>query len=113
MNRQKRTLLILTLRLCEDLVFCGEVPLEIRVFGCKTNEVLGVRLKARDHQGIYKCKHFHHITHLNLQSHQHINYTSLSDLFTCGFDNDLTPGVFRQFLPLKDVLGNGGPSILH
>ncbi len=53
------------------------------------------------------------ITHLNLQNHQNINYTSLSDSFTCGFDNALTPGVFRWFLPLKDVLCNGGPSILH
>lgn len=53
------------------------------------------------------------ITYLNSQNHQNINYTSLSDLFTCGLDNVLTPGVFRRFLPLKDVLGNGGPSILH
>lgn len=53
-------MLILTLGLCEDLVFCGEVPLVVRVFGCKTNEVLCVRLKARDLQETYKCKRFHH-----------------------------------------------------
>lgn len=53
------------------------------------------------------------ITHLNLKNHQNINLTSLSGLFTCGRDKDLFPDVFRWFLPLKDVLGNGGPSILH
>lgn len=74
-NRQKRTLLILTLGLCEDLVFCGEVPPEIRVFGSKTNEVLCVRLKACDHQGIYKCKRFHHIFEFTKPSKHKLHFS--------------------------------------